>query len=45
MILLIASVVTLTGLFLVTTLFSRMSRPQIAYMSSQWLVEQRRSHS
>jgi hypothetical protein len=45
MVLLIASVATLAGLFVVTNLLSRMSRPQVAYMSNQWLVEQRRSHS
>jgi Flp pilus assembly protein protease CpaA len=45
MVLLITSVVTLAGLFLVTTLLSRSRRPQVAYMSNQWLAEQRRSHS
>jgi hypothetical protein len=45
MVLLIASVVTLAGLFLATTLLSHISRPQVAYMSNQWLAEQRRSHS
>jgi hypothetical protein len=45
MVLLITSVVTLGGFFLITNLLSRVSRPQVTYMSNQWLAEQRQSHS
>lgn len=47
MILIISILVTLTGMFVITKLLSRMSAKsaQMGVMSEQWLAEQRQSHS
>jgi hypothetical protein len=47
MVLLISILLTLTGMFIVTKVLSRLSaRPaQLGCMSEQWLAEQRQSHS
>jgi hypothetical protein len=47
MILIISILLTLTGLFAITKVLSRMSAKtaQLGCMSEQWLAEQRQSHS
>jgi hypothetical protein len=47
MLLILGILITLTGMFVITKLLSRLSvkAPQLGVMSEQWLAEQRQSHS
>ena len=47
MVLILSVLITLTGMFVITKLLSRLSvkSTQLGTMSEQWLAEQRQSHS